>query len=83
MSKMASEFPRLFNERFPPSKPPASRPTSSDANAEEDESTWLANIIGDDGEAEGSWDRVEPIEGTLTVQFDDALNSDKQQRQAR
>ncbi|KAF2713487.1 hypothetical protein K504DRAFT_462010 [Pleomassaria siparia CBS 279.74] len=66
-SKIASEYPRLFNERFPSASSQSSRPSSA---ADEDETTWLENIIGNTAEAEGSWDRVAPIEsGTLTVQF--------------
>lgn len=70
-----SEYPRLFNERFPP-KSQTSRPPSADADADvdEDEATWLGNIIGNSSEVEGSWERVEPIEsGALTIQFGEAL----------
>lgn len=72
-----SEYPRLFNERFPP-KAQTSRPPSADAgadsDAEEDEATWLGNIIGSSNDAEGSWERVEPIEsGALTIQFGETL----------
>jgi hypothetical protein len=70
-----SEYPRLFNERFPP-KSQTSRPSSADADvdAHEDEATWLESIIGRSDEAEGSWERVEPIEsGALTIQFGEAL----------
>lgn len=71
-----SEYPRLFNERFPP-KPQISRPPSAGADAEadaDDEATWLGNIIGSSKDAEGSWERVQPIEsGTLTIQFGEAL----------
>lgn len=71
---MTSEYPRLFNERFPASNKHTSRPSSADASADENEGTWLGNIIGQSGEAEGSWERVEPIEsGALTVQFDEAF----------
>lgn len=60
----------------------SSRPTSAHADAEEDEATWLGNVIGDSADAEGSWERVEPIDsGALTIQFGDALGSDR--RQAR
>ncbi|KAF2117196.1 late endosomal/lysosomal adaptor and MAPK and MTOR activator-domain-containing protein [Lophiotrema nucula] len=73
-SKMASEYPRLFNERFPPSRPQMSRPSSADASGDEDEATWLGNIIGNTNDAEGSWDRVEPIEsGALTIHFGEPL----------
>jgi hypothetical protein len=79
-SKMASEYPRLFSERFPSTKTHPSRPSSADASQDEDESTWLGNIIGDTADTEGSWDRVEPIDsGALTIQFGDTLGPDKRQ----
>ena len=80
-----SEYPRLFNERFPP-KSQSSRPPSAGAGAEadadadadadedEDEAAWLEHVIGNSNEAEGSWERVEPIDsGALTIQFGEAL----------
>lgn len=77
---MASEYPRLFNERFAATNAQSSRPSSADASHDEDESTWLGNIIGNTTDTEGSWDRVEPIEsGALTIQFGDALGSDRRQ----
>jgi len=80
-SKMTSEYPRLFAERFAPSKPVAdSRPSSAGTGAEQDEATWLMNTIGGSDNEGGSWDRVEPIDGgTLTVQFDEALGLDRKQ----
>jgi len=70
-SKIASEYPRLFNDRFPSARPQSSRPSSADA-ADEDEITWLEHIIGNTTDAEGSWDRVNPIgSGALTVQLGD------------
>jgi hypothetical protein len=77
---MASEYPRLFNERFPPLKTESSRPSSADGAQDDDEATWLGKIVGDTAEAEGSWERVEPIEsGALTIQFSEALGSDGRQ----
>lgn len=71
-----AEYTRLFGERFPPVKSQSSRPSST--HADEDEATWLANAIGDSADAEGRWERVEPIEsGALTIQFGDALGSDR------
>lgn len=71
------EYLRLFNERFPPMKQ-TSRPSSADADHEEDETTWLANIVGSSNEAKGSWERVEPIEsGALTIQFGEGLSDRK------
>lgn len=71
-----SEYPRLFNERFP-AKTQTSRPPSAGANdesdVEEDESAWLNKVIGNSNEAEGSWERVEPIEGALVIQFGETL----------
>ncbi|KAF2494787.1 hypothetical protein BU16DRAFT_48009 [Lophium mytilinum] len=81
-SKMTSEYPRLFMERFPPPKAAVdSRPSSSGTGgAEQDETTWLMNTIGGGDGEEPSWDRVEPIDGgTLTVQFDEALGLDRRQ----
>jgi len=77
-SKLTSEYPRLFNERFPPTKPVGSRPESADGSeVDEDEATWLAKIVGETNEEEGSWERVVPLKsGTLTVQFDDPPVSD-------
>ena len=75
-----SEYPRLFNERFPPklqTSPPASAGADAhtDADADADEAAWLANVIGSSNEAEGRWERVEPIEsGALTIQFGEALS---------
>ncbi|KAF2804574.1 uncharacterized protein BDZ99DRAFT_525409 [Mytilinidion resinicola] len=81
-SKMTSEYPRLFMERFPPPKVAVdSRPSSSGTgDGEQDEATWLMNTIGGRDGEEPSWDRVEPIDGgTLTVQFDEALGLDRRQ----
>ncbi|PVI05647.1 hypothetical protein DM02DRAFT_516567 [Periconia macrospinosa] len=73
-----SEYHRLFRERFPPTAAQSSRPSSADPEVEEDEATWLANIIGNSNDAEGSWERVEPIDsGALTIQFGDALGLDR------
>lgn len=57
----------------------ASRPSSPDTEVDEDdEATWLANIVGSSNDAEGNWDRVEPIDsGALTIQFGGALASDR------
>ncbi|KAF2438097.1 hypothetical protein P171DRAFT_372425 [Karstenula rhodostoma CBS 690.94] len=72
-----SEYLRLFNERFPPMKS-ASRPPSAHDEPHEDEATWLATVVGSSNDAEGSWERVEPIEsGALTVQFGEALGDRK------
>jgi hypothetical protein len=79
-SKMAAEYPRLFNERFPALRFQTSRPSSADANQDEDEATWLGNVIGNTAEAEGSWERVEPVEsGALTIQFGETLVPDRRQ----
>lgn len=72
-----SEYLRLFNERFPPMNT-ASRPTSAHADQDEDEATWLGHAVGSSNDAEGTWERVEPIEsGALTVQFGEALGDKK------
>ncbi|KAK3214592.1 hypothetical protein GRF29_19g671665 [Pseudopithomyces chartarum] len=72
-----SEYLRLFNERFPPTTS-TSRPSSAHADRDEDEATWLSNIVANSNEAEGSWERVEPIEsGALTIQFGEGLSDRK------
>ncbi|KAF2657693.1 hypothetical protein K491DRAFT_314779 [Lophiostoma macrostomum CBS 122681] len=76
-SKMASEYPRLFSERFASTRTHPSRPSSA-ASQDEDETTWLGSIIGNTADTEGSWDRVEPIDsGALTIQFGDAPGPDR------
>ena len=76
-SKMAAEYSRLFNERFPPLHAAAggSRPASADASADEDESAWLGQVIGESSEAEGSWGRGEPVDAGLTVNFGEPLGA--------
>jgi hypothetical protein len=37
------------------------------------------NAIGGSDNEEGSWDRVEPIGGTLTVQFENSFGLDRKQ----
>lgn len=82
-SKMTSEYPRLFHERFPAPRTPRSRLSSPGSAGDEDEATWLENVIGDNGNEEGSWDCVQATgSGALTVQFDDALGIDKRPTQA-
>ncbi|KAJ4349685.1 uncharacterized protein N0V89_008302 [Didymosphaeria variabile] len=72
-----SEYLRLFNERFPPMRS-ASPPPSARADYDQDEATWLSNVVGSSNDAEGSWERVEPIEsGALTIQFGEALSDRK------
>lgn len=79
---MTSEYPRLFNERFPPQQLSDSRPSSSGSVDEQDETAWLNNTIGDNTNEEGSWDRVEGVEpGALTLQFDDVLALDRRASQ--
>jgi hypothetical protein len=72
-----SEYLRLFNERFPPMAS-ASRPPSAHADHDDDEAAWVGAVVGSSNDAEGSWERVEPIEsGALTVQFGEALSDRK------
>lgn len=68
---MTNEYPRLFAERFPNK----SRPASSGSVEPVDQAAWLANAVGDNDQEEGHWDRVEPVSGALTHQFEDALGS--------
>lgn len=57
---------------------PASRPTSARDDPHDDETAWLAHVVGSSADAEGSWERVEPIDsGALTVQFGEALGDRK------
>ncbi|KAJ9640395.1 hypothetical protein H2201_002557 [Coniosporium apollinis] len=86
--KLHSEYARLFSQRFPPSQLPAqrrgSRSPSSGSDVDEDEATWLSRGAGDDGEGEGPWDHVEPVDkGALTIQFDEALGVDRKGAQGR
>ncbi|KAF1998570.1 hypothetical protein P154DRAFT_438958 [Amniculicola lignicola CBS 123094] len=67
-SKMASEYPRLFNERFAAANARTSRPPSPDT-AVDDEAAWLENTVGKAGDADAQWGRVATINGALTVQF--------------
>ncbi|KAF2009601.1 hypothetical protein BU24DRAFT_357838 [Aaosphaeria arxii CBS 175.79] len=72
-----AEYHRLFSERFPP-LPSNSRPSSADAHENEDESTWLNEVVSNTKDVEGSWGRVEPIDtGALTIQFGDAFAADR------
>ena len=73
VSKMATEYPRLFMERFPPIQHSDSRPSSSGTAIEQDESAWLADATKAHGD-EGDWDHVKVIDpGSLTIQFDEVL----------
>lgn len=77
-----AEYPRLFLERFPPptfqNEPPASRPTSAPGSTmgeeDVDEQTWLHNVVGNDADDEGPWNKVRANGvGSLTIQFEDSL----------
>jgi hypothetical protein len=74
---MASEYLRLFNERFPALNTRSSRPPSANTNDDEDDGTLLPHTIGDGTLAEHNWAVVEPIRsGDLVIQFGDTLASD-------
>ena len=78
-SKVASEYPRLFMERFPPTTYEGSRPSSSGTAYEQDETVWLAEVTKDMGD-DGDWNHVKVVDnGSLTIQFDEVLglNSDR------
>lgn len=64
-----TEYARLFNERFATIRKQPSRPSSSDAApaTEEDETAWLEQALG--GQGEDEVDQIEPMKGGLTIQF--------------
>jgi hypothetical protein len=63
-----AEYARLFNERFATMRKSGSRPTSaSAAEAEDDETAWLEEALG--GQGEDEVDQIEPTKGGLTIQF--------------
>lgn len=70
-SRIVSEYPRLFNERFAPLNGAAERPPSAtDSEDDEDESSWLEEVAGQTADADGPWERVESTQpGALTIQF--------------
>lgn len=59
------EYAHLFNERFKSVR--KSRPTSAEANAHDDETTWLESVVGNQGEDE--LEQIKPAKGKLTIQF--------------
>ena len=64
-----AEYARLFNERFATIRKHPSRPSSSGAaaDAEEDETAWLEQALG--GQGEDEVDQIQPTKGGLTIQF--------------
>jgi hypothetical protein len=58
------EYAHLFNERFKSLR--RDRPSSA-GNDEDDETTWLENAVGNQGEDE--LDQIKPAKGKLTIQF--------------
>lgn len=58
------EYAHLFNERFKSIR--HGRPASAGDN-EDDETTWLENAVGSQGEDE--LDQIKPANGKLTIQF--------------
>jgi hypothetical protein len=63
-----AEYARLFNERFSNMRKSGSRPTSaSAADVEDDETAWLEEALG--GQGEDEVDQIEPTKGGLTIQF--------------
>ncbi|KAI8931728.1 hypothetical protein NX059_011371 [Plenodomus lindquistii] len=59
------EYAHLFNERFKSVR--KSRSAFSDANAHDDETTWLESVAGNQGEDE--LEQIKPAKGKLTIQF--------------
>ncbi|KAF2825286.1 hypothetical protein CC86DRAFT_41279 [Ophiobolus disseminans] len=63
-----TEYARMFNERFATIRKQPSRPSSAEAaDAEEDETAWLEQALG--GQGEDEVDQIEPTKGGLTIQF--------------
>ncbi|KAI4616154.1 uncharacterized protein J4E87_008889 [Alternaria ethzedia] len=58
------EYAHLFNERF---KSIRSQRPSSAGNDDDDETTWLENAMGNQGEDE--LEQIKPAKGKLTIQF--------------
>jgi hypothetical protein len=46
---------------------PASRPASADVDADDNETAWLEQALG--GQGEDEVDQIEPTKGGLTIQF--------------
>ena len=59
------EYAHLFNERFKSVRKDG-RPSSAGDN-EEDETAWLENVVGNQGEDE--LEQIKPAKGKLTIQF--------------
>ena len=64
-----TEYARLFNERFATIRKHPSRPSSAGAGPadSEDETTWLEQALG--GQGEDEVDQIQPTKGGLTIQF--------------
>lgn len=62
-----TEYARLFNERFATIRKQPSRPSSAGADVEEDETAWLEQALG--GQGEDEVDQIQPTKGGLTIQF--------------
>jgi hypothetical protein len=62
------EYAHLFKERFKSIRRDG-RPTAVDvpAETEDDETTWLENVVGSQGEDE--LEHIKPAKGKLTIQF--------------
>jgi hypothetical protein len=62
-----AEYARLFNERFATIRKEPARPSSAGGDAEEDETAWLEQALG--GQGEDEVDQIQPTKGGLTIQF--------------
>lgn len=60
------EYAHLFNERFRSIRK-QERPSSAGAPQDDDETTWLGNVVGNQGEDE--LEQITPAKGKLTIQF--------------
>jgi len=82
LSKLQTDYQRLFRERFASASAPLRehtgddeeerRPSSDSTLTDETETTWLAHIIEQDGQDILNWKTSGPP-GSLSVQFDDVL----------
>jgi len=71
---MATDYQRLFSERFGSNLQEEERRPSSDSTlTEDDETTWLAHILKEDGSEILGWKASDRL-GSLSVQFDEVLS---------
>lgn len=75
-TKMVTDYPRLFSEQFggvlAQEETNDGRPDSETTLTDEDEGTYLRQLMGTRGKDLESWNTPEGL-GSLSVQFDDLL----------